>query len=421
MRKCDFVCRYGGEEFCVLLPGVDLEGAMEAGERCRAGMAASPMGGVNVTASLGVSAVSLGGRQPSEMLDQADKALYVAKRTGRNRVVGWHQVPANQVIEPEKGRPAESRAPATPAVAIPFHAVTALVAALGHRHADTAEHSRRVADLCVAVARGLLSRIECYVLEVAALLHDIGKLGLPDAVLLKAAPLTKNEWKIYRSHQRIGEEIIDSAFSCAELSAIVGHYHLWFNDLGESPDNPSGEDIPLGARILSIANAYDAITTDRVYRKGRPPELAAAELRRCAGTQFDPDLVERFLGVVLECKPSPEGLAIDKQVALEIGLQIEKLATALDGNDTAALEGMAKLLHAAASTHGVPAIAKAAEELEHAAGARRDSCQIAELTIQLIDVCRATYSSYLPGNDDVLSAGANEEYSVAMEGLPSMI
>jgi diguanylate cyclase (GGDEF)-like protein/PAS domain S-box-containing protein len=396
VRKCDLVGRYGGEEFCILLPGVDLEEAMQIGERCRQAISAQPISQINVTASLGVSGVTLGAKQPSEMLDQADKSLYVAKHGGRNRVVGWHQVPADQAFKETKGRSADPRSLAAP-VAVPFHAVTALVAALGHRHAETAEHSRRVADLCVAMAGRLLSRSECYILEVAALLHDVGKLGVPDSVLLKPAPLDANEWKIIRTHESISEEIIDSAFSCRELSSIVGHRHSWFGGTPDEPDRPVGENIPLGARILAIADAYDAMTTDRVYRKGRSREEALSELRRCAGTQFDPELVERFAEVTQERDTNwSSGLAIDKQVALQIGLQIEKLASALDANDTATLGIMARHLHTTATTHGVDPIGRVARALAETVQERPQSVQVAQLTIQLIDVCRATYRSYLP-------------------------
>src|SRR5262249_59932178 len=111
--------------------------------------------------------------------------------------------------------------------AIPFHAVTGLLSALAYRHPDTAEHSRRVADLCVAAANRLLSQSECYVLEVASLLHDIGKLGVPDAVLLKPGPLTEDEWKVIRRHERIGEGIIAAAVPSGECSATTRRHDRW--------------------------------------------------------------------------------------------------------------------------------------------------------------------------------------------------
>lgn len=402
VRKRDLVCRYGGEEFCILLPGIDLDDGVQVAERVRAALAAAPCGQVAVTASLGVSAVRLGAGQPSELLDQADKALYCAKHAGRNRVIGWHQVPADQSIDKARARPVEGKTPTPPTVSIPFHAVAALVAALGQRHADTAEHSRRVSDLCVAVARRLLSQTNCYILEVAALLHDIGKLGVPDAVLLKAGPLTDEEWKVVRAHQQMGEDIIASAFSCKELTAILRSYHYWYGGSIDEPDLPRGEAIPLGARILAIADAYDSMTADQVYRKARSRDDAFAELRDHAGQQFDPELVERFIEVVLErndSRPTPN-LSVDKQLALQIGMQIEKLAGALDANDTVSLRSMARQLRTTAADNNVAPIAEVAGKLERAAEGTVNSVELTRLTVELLELCRATYTAYLPASDD---------------------
>src|SRR5204863_9511447 len=104
---------------------------------------------------------------------------------------------------------------------IPFHAVTALMSALAHRDAATAEHCNRVADLCVCTAKGLMSVADCFLLEVAAMLHDIGKLGVPDAILLKPGKLTEEEWMIMRTHDQMGVEIISAAFGSEALTEIV--------------------------------------------------------------------------------------------------------------------------------------------------------------------------------------------------------
>jgi diguanylate cyclase (GGDEF)-like protein len=401
MRQSDLLCRYGGEEFCVLLPHIDLDGAASAAERFRAGIEAHPCGPIHVTASLGVSALGPGAHAPSELVNQADVALYQSKRTGRNRVTAFRPG-MNAAPKASEARHAEPREVRGALVSIPFHAVTALVSALGYRHADTAEHSRRVADLCVAAANGLLSQRECYVLEVAGLLHDIGKLGVPDAVLLKPGPLNEAEWKVIRTHEAIGEAIITSAFSCDELTDMIRRHHCWYGGTPHDADLPCGEAIPLGARLLAIADAYDAMVSDRVYRKGRSRADAFAELGRCAGVQFDPVLVEHFISAVLARDESrtPPALAISKQTALKVGVQIEKLANALDAGDHQSLASMAAYLNATATMHDVGPIAAVAARLEQSANAPTDRIAMTELAIELIDLCRATYRVYLPQGDN---------------------
>jgi diguanylate cyclase (GGDEF)-like protein/PAS domain S-box-containing protein len=394
-RQNDILCRYGGEEFCVLLPHVSLADAYQAAERFRQGIAAGKCGNVSVTASLGVSSLSLGASEPRELLDQADKALYHAKNSGRNRSICWDDIPETPAAPAPR---TEEVKPSDGPIPIPFHAVTALVSALAHRHADTAHHSRRVADLAVALANGLMSQTDCYVLEVAALLHDIGKLGVPDAVLLKPGPLTSDEWKVIRTHEGIGEQIVAAAFTSPQLTAMIGLHHCWYGGSPHDSGLPRGQDIPLGARILSICDAYDAMVSDRGYRRGRSRSDAFAELRRCAGTQFDPELVERFIEIMQARDDSrtPPSLAMSKQIALKIGLEMEWLASAIDSRDRITLAARAGRLHTTAQAHGITPIAMAAAQLERCAGGTQDWAEFTKLTIQLMDLCRETYRSYLP-------------------------
>jgi diguanylate cyclase (GGDEF)-like protein len=396
LRQTDLLCRYGGEEFCILLPHIDIDGAERAGQRVRQAIEQTPCLDIALTASLGVASLQNEARSPQELLDQADRALYAAKRAGRNRVIRWHpELDDGQsgpfTPEPAAGPDYEGH--------IPFHAVTALVSALGHRNLDTGAHSRRVADLCVATANRLMSQSQCYLLEVAALLHDIGKLAVPDCILLKPGPLTPEEWKVMRTHERAGEDIITAAFTSPQLSAIVRSHHCWYGGSPHDADLPTGKDIPLGARILAIADAYDAITSDRVYRKKRTREEAFVELRRCAGKQFDPELVERFIEAVLardETRGGP-ALAVAKQTALRIGLQMEKLAAAVDAQDQRTLAAMAGYLRANAREHAIEPLARAAAQLEQAAQADRPWPELLQLTIKVLEQCRSTYASYLPG------------------------
>jgi len=372
-RESDVVCRYGGEEFAILLAYSDVEEAAQAAERFRLEFEQTRFSGLSLTASLGVSTIEFGARDPQGLLDQADKCLYLAKRNGRNQVVRWDEVPED--FEVENVRPSRPRLADDDdgGAKIPFQAITALISALAYRDVATAEHSRRVADLCVATGEGLMSLASCYVLENAALLHDIGKIGVPDSILLKPQALTQ------------------------ELVEIVAHHQTWFGGTPEAPHLPKGEEIPLGARILHIINAYDAMTSHQVYREPRTPEEAFEELRQCAGTQFDPALVERFIGVMKDRRSvsPPEMSRVSQETALQFGLQIESLMAALDNQDIAGLQALADRLHAMAEKHRVRAIAEKASQL---AGYSRYDFEVAEVlhtANELIELCRSTQSSYI--------------------------
>lgn len=397
-RQGDIVARYGGEEFAILLTHTDLAAGEEAAEKFRRALEALQFPNLRVTASLGVSSLELKPVSMEELLDQADKGLYAAKRTGRNKTVRFDQVPADLPRE-EKGRKSRGRQdePAAVNIPIPFPAVTALISALAYRDSATAEHSRRVADLCAMVAEGIVTASECYVIEIGALLHDIGKIGVPDHILLKPGALTREEWQIMEKHDRIGVEIIRASFSSEVLSAIVESHHAFFGGGARHKGLPTGLDIPTGARILAIADAYDAMVSDRVYRKGRAPGEAFAELRRCAGLQFDPELVERFIGLMQDRLSTDRGNVpqLSKEAALSIGLQLERLATAVDCLDLPGLKALAGRLQETATKERVPEIAAKALELELAVEQETDAMRILSVAGQLMHFCRSTQTSYL--------------------------
>jgi putative nucleotidyltransferase with HDIG domain len=179
-------------------------------------------------------------------------------------------------------------------------AMESLSATVDARDSYTAGHSRRVQQLALAIGREMgLSQAELDLLGHAALFHDIGKLAIPDAILLKPASLTDEEWGLMQRHADEGARIIDRLGFLNDAVPAIRHHHERFDGTGY-PDRLKGEEIPLGARIIHVADALDSMLTTRIYRSARPAHEALAELRRHAGTQFCPRCVaalERILPV----------------------------------------------------------------------------------------------------------------------------
>jgi putative nucleotidyltransferase with HDIG domain len=182
-------------------------------------------------------------------------------------------------------------------------AMASLSAAVDARDSYTAGHSRRVQRLALAIGHELdLSQAELDLLGNAALFHDIGKLGVPDSILLKPAQLDTDEWRQMRRHADDGAQIIDRLGFLADTVPAIRHHHERFDGLGY-PDGLSGEEIPLGARIIHVADALDSMLTSRIYREALSEGEALAELQAGAGTQFCPRCVktlERVIGVEAE-------------------------------------------------------------------------------------------------------------------------
>ena len=384
VREKDVVCRYGGEEFSILLPNTSIHQACVVAEQIRAAMEEFNPAGISITTSIGVSALSENPESPEDMLEQADKCLYVAKRNGRNQVVRWDDVP-NDIDVDEKAISREGAEQGDSRNRIPFHAITALISALAYRDQETANHCRRVADLCVAVAEGLISAKATYTLEIAGLLHDIGKIGVADSILLKNGKLNEKELATMKKHERVGIELIHTSFNNPELDEIVSNYRVTHSD---RLDNDL--QVPIAARILAIADAYDSMTTDKPYRKGLSRKAAFAELRRCSGTQFEPELVERFIQVAKTIKLGSARVAskVSKQAALNIGLQIERLAEALDSRDKSGIGSIASRLSETATKHGVSSIADKANEITREIELDGELYDLLRCTVELMDICR---------------------------------
>ncbi len=158
----------------------------------------------------------------------------------------------------------------------------------------TAEHASRVASYVRTLAQALgFGDEDVALFETAAALHDLGKLEIPDEVLDKVAPLTADEWSLVREHSVVGAEMVGSGESLAPIAAMIRHHHERMDGNGY-PDRIAGDAIPIGARMIAIADSFDAITSDRPYREARSVEAALAELEAGADTQFDGVLVECF-------------------------------------------------------------------------------------------------------------------------------
>jgi len=390
------VCRFGGEEFCVMLPGFELADAEIAAERIRQGITnirLNDPADLRLTASIGVSDMTFGASEPQMLINQADACLYVAKRTGRNRVVCYDPSMDEMDTEaPIERVPMNKASGQTEVLSASSPPIMSLMSALAFRDADTAEHSRRVADHCVRMARGLMSDRELAVMEVAALLHDIGKIGVPDHILLKPGALTDAEWKLMGMHDQISVEIVENLIECDDLLSIIRFHHCSFGRRKPGEDGPMGTDIPLAARILTIADSYDAMVSDRVYRNGRSHEEAVVELRRCAGPQFDPELVERFVASFVtdqSCRTDGATVCSPHVQTVHFGKQVERLVGAVSAQDAAFVKNLTQRVRTIAYARQLNDVAMAAELVERQVSSEDQQWDsILRDSEELIRICR---------------------------------
>lgn len=286
-RRIDTVARTGGGEFTIVLPEADEHDAYLIAEqllaRVRRGFGGEP---TPLTTSIGVATYPRHGEDVDALITSADSALYAAKGLGRNRAV-LYSPEVSEVL---------SSVTSKRAVQAQGHLATvlSLAEALDLRERGTASHSQSVGRYTEMIATELglpTERVER--VRLAGILHDIGKIAVPDSILQKPGQLDRAEWAQMRQHPELGARILGSS----ELSDI----REWVLASHERPDGDGyprgleGDEIPLESRILAVADAYEAMTADRVYRGSIGENDAREELRRCAGTQFDREVVEAFL------------------------------------------------------------------------------------------------------------------------------
>jgi diguanylate cyclase (GGDEF)-like protein/putative nucleotidyltransferase with HDIG domain len=288
IRASDVLGRVGGDEFAMLMPQTDGQGAAAIAERVHAEVGATSVAdGQRVTLSIGVCELDEG-EGPEDLIGRVDRALYASKRHGRDmvwRYDGRHGALREALVDLGTTGPlARGQAAA---------AVRALARAIDLKDPATRQHSDRVAELAVRLAETIGWAPErCELMRQAAVVHDVGKVAVPDSILLKPGRLTDGEYSILRSHAELGAQIAAEIFTAEQTAWLRGHHERV--DGAGYPDGLTGEEIPEGARILAVADAYDNMTSDRPYAAGLDPTEALQELRRCAGTQFAADAVEAF-------------------------------------------------------------------------------------------------------------------------------
>jgi len=286
-RQIDGAARVGGEEFALILPDTDGEGAFVIAERLRCALREEfSEDTVAITISFGVASYPQHGETAASLLRAADEALYGAKESGRNRTM-LHS-PFLRGQDRAEGEPRDIEAERFIAVMLD------LAEAVDLRFSGSARHSETVGRYAEMMARELgLPEWRIGRVRLAGMLHDIGKVGVPDSILSKPGKLTDEELATIRRHPELGAQILEHA-SFADVRAWVGAHHER-PDGGGYPLGLRGEALPLEARILAVADAYEAMTSDRSYRSSIGQAAARAELKRCAGSQFDPLVVEAFL------------------------------------------------------------------------------------------------------------------------------
>lgn len=294
-RSIDVLARYGGEEFVLILPETEAEDALVAADRIRQGMETGIQqhfpNQAKVTVSAGVAASPVNGKTRHTLILSADSALYFAKRQGKNRCYIYdeeHSKVYRATPERLKALLGDDS----------LDAIEALSAAVDAKDKYTCGHSSSVSRYCQALGEKIgLSEEEQESLRLAALLHDIGKIGTPDSILRKPGRLGAKERQVVEHHPGVGSQILQKMQQLNAIIPGVRHHHERYDGKGY-PNKLAGKDIPLYARMIALADAFDAMTSDRPYRPALSVEEALAEIANCSGTQFDPDLVKIFSDLV---------------------------------------------------------------------------------------------------------------------------
>jgi diguanylate cyclase (GGDEF)-like protein/putative nucleotidyltransferase with HDIG domain len=333
-RRSDVVARYGGDEFVILMPETTVEQARQLASKLRSWVAADPLlRDKNVTASFGIAGFPIHGSTPQELIQVADSSMYLSKHQGGNSVSSAEQGDAKDrkrwkkdVLEAYLGvtlkrlfstgpgafeeiyrrleqftRSLNEHVGTTAGDGLPaavVETVTSLAFAIDAKDQYTQGHSRKVSAYAVMTAQALgLKQEEVEEIRLAGLLHDIGKVGIPEPILNKSGPLDADEWETMKTHTVLGAKILEPLQTMGRIGDMVRHHHEFYDGTGY-PNRLRGDGIPYGARVIAVADAFDTITSERTYKKARTREDALAELERCASNQFDPEIVRVFVEIM---------------------------------------------------------------------------------------------------------------------------
>jgi diguanylate cyclase (GGDEF)-like protein/putative nucleotidyltransferase with HDIG domain len=323
VRHSNVVARYGGDEFAIMMPEAHTEQAEVLAERLRANIESDHyLAAHGVTASFGISTFPVHGPTQEEILRVADSGMYLAKHQEGNRVrVASLRIASaqddwdRQLLEAYLGVTMKRMFSTGPeafnhylerfqAVTLKgngdapslMDTVTALAFAIDAKDHYTRGHSQAVSRLAVQIARQMaLPEMLIEEVRLGGILHDIGKIGVPEAVLKKPGRLTNEEYELMKTHAVLGAKILEplKVKAIEHIRRMVRHHHEMVDGNGY-PDRLTGESIPLGARIITVADCFDTMTSDREYKRGRTFDEAMEELYRCSGTQFDSEIVKAF-------------------------------------------------------------------------------------------------------------------------------